>query len=51
MFLMNKDVFEYRVFFEGTLEGSEGFNENEAVKALVVRAVELEGFGEATNIE
>ncbi len=25
--------------------------ENEAVKALVVREVQLEGFGEATNIE
>ena len=51
MFLMNKDVFAYRVYFEGTLEESEGFNENEAVKPLVVRTVELDGFGEATNIE
>ena len=51
MFLMTKDVFEYQVFFEGAVENSEGFNENEAVKALVVREVQLEGFGEATNIE
>ena len=51
MFLMTKDVFEYRVYFEGAVENSEGFNENEAVKALVVREVQLEGFGEATNIE
>lgn len=51
MFLMTKDVFEYRVYFEGAVENSEGFNENEAVKALVVREVQLEGFGDATNIE
>ena len=51
MFLMTKDVFEYQVFFEGAVENSEGFNENEAVKALVVREVQLEGFGDATNIE
>ena len=52
MFYMGKGVYEYRVYFEGSVEDSDDFDEDAAVKPLVVRKVELEGFGDgAADIE
>jgi hypothetical protein len=50
-FWFNKGAFEYTVVFDGKLENSDDFNEEEAVKPLVIKSVTLNGIGDATNIE
>ncbi len=50
-FYLNKGAFEYTVVFDGKLENSDDFDEEEAIKPLVVKSVTLNGIGDATNVE
>lgn len=50
-FWMSKGAFEYTVVFDGKLENSEDFDEEEAIKPLVIKSVTLNGIGDATNVE
>ena len=50
-FWMSKGAFEYTVVFDGQLENSDDFNEEEAIKPLVIKSVTLNGIGDATNVE
>ena len=50
-FWLNKGAFEYTVVFDGKLENSDDFNEEEAIKPLVIKSVTLNGIGDATNVE
>ncbi|HAQ63165.1 MAG TPA: hypothetical protein DCR23_01760 [Ruminococcaceae bacterium] len=50
-FFLNKGAFEYTVVFDGKLENSDDFDEEEAIKPLVVKSVTLNGIGDATNVE
>ena len=52
VFFMEKGPFQYRFYFDGKLEESEGFDENEAIKPLSVKAVQFEMLGNnATGID
>lgn len=50
-FFLNKGAFEYTVVFDGKLENSDDFDEEEAIKPLVIKSVTLNGIGDATNVE
>ncbi len=51
-FYLDYKLFEYNVEFEGTVDYNEDdFDENEAIKPLVVKSISFNSIGDATNIE
>ncbi len=50
-FWMSKGPFTYSVIFEGKLEGSEDFDDYEAIQPLTVKSVTFSNIGDATNLE